>query len=90
MTSFSTPCKPGVTVTPEPSRRGFLKRVGILVVGFNAAGPARKLFAQSPTNPSGLVDATKVDSWVTIADDESVATSGATAGAACTSALLAV
>ncbi len=64
--------KPGVTVTPEPSRRGFLKRVGILVVGFNAAGPARKLFAQSPTNPTGLVDVTKVDSWVTIADDESV------------------
>jgi nicotinate dehydrogenase subunit B len=65
-------CKPGTVAITAPSRRGFLKTMGVLVVGFSAAGQTRKLWAQSPTNPTGLVDVTKVDSWVTIADDESV------------------
>ena len=54
------------------SRRDFLKSAGMMVVGFAATGEAAKLAAQSPVNPTGLVDATKVDSWVSIAADESV------------------
>jgi CO/xanthine dehydrogenase Mo-binding subunit len=51
------------------SRRGFFKRAGILVVGFSMAGDRRKAAAQNPINPTGLVDATQVDSWLTIAQD---------------------
>ncbi len=55
------------------SRRDLLKSAGALVVGFAAAGASvTKLAAQSPINPTGLVDATKVDSWVSIAADESI------------------
>jgi CO/xanthine dehydrogenase Mo-binding subunit len=54
------------------SRRDFLKMTGMLIVGFRMSGGAGKLAAQSPVNPTGLVDATMVDSWVTIAADESI------------------
>ena len=52
------------------SRRDFLKTAGFLFVGFSMGG--RKLPAQSPINPTGLVDATQVDSWIAIGADESV------------------
>jgi nicotinate dehydrogenase subunit B len=51
------------------SRREFLRNTGALIVGFSMAG---KLSAQSPTNPTGLVDATQVDSWITIGADETI------------------
>src|SRR5215467_8845934 len=54
------------------SRRDFLKKTGMLVVGFRLASANGKLAAQSPINPSGLVDATQVDSWIAIAADESI------------------
>jgi nicotinate dehydrogenase subunit B len=54
-----------------PSRRGFLKHAGALVVGFSMAGD-RRLAAQNPIDPTGLVDATQVDSWISIAADESI------------------
>ncbi len=45
----------------------------MLVVGFRMAGAGTgRLWAQSGTNPTGLVDATQVDSWLTIAADESI------------------
>src|SRR5262249_48657087 len=55
-----------------PSRRNFLKTAGVLIVGFSTAGRNGKLAAQNPTNPTGLVDATQVDSWIAVAQDESV------------------
>jgi nicotinate dehydrogenase subunit B len=54
------------------SRRGFLKNAGGLIVGFSMAGGNRKLAAQNPIDPTGLVDATQVDSWISIAADESI------------------
>ena len=57
------------------SRRSFFKRAGILVVGFSMAGEKRKAAAQNPINPTGLVDSTQVDSWLTIAQDGSVTVS---------------
>ena len=54
------------------SRRDFLKSAGALIVGFSMAGKNGQLAAQSPINPTGLVDATQVDSWITIAADESI------------------
>ena len=54
------------------SRRDFLKSAGALIIGFSMAGKNGNLAAQSPINPSGLVDATQVDSWITIAADESI------------------
>jgi nicotinate dehydrogenase subunit B len=51
------------------SRRDFLKRTGVLIVGFNMAGRAGKLVAQNTLSPTGLVDATQVDSWISIATD---------------------
>jgi nicotinate dehydrogenase subunit B len=54
------------------SRRDFLRTAGVMIVGFSMAGKAGKLSAQSPINPSGLVDATLVDSWVAIGADESI------------------
>ncbi len=59
-------------MTNLSSRRDFLKRAGVLIVGFNMVGRNGKLAAQSPINPSGLVDATQVDSWIAIAADESI------------------
>jgi len=55
-----------------PSRRNFLKSAGVMIVGFSMAGKIGKLAAQNPTNPTGLVDANQVDSWLAIAEDESV------------------
>jgi CO/xanthine dehydrogenase Mo-binding subunit len=55
-----------------PSRRNFLKGAGVLIVGFSMTGRNGKLAAQSPTNPTGLVDANQTDSWIAIAADESV------------------
>ena len=55
------------------SRRDFLKSAGMLIIGFSMAGSrSGKLAAQNPTNPTGLVDATQVDSWIAIGADESV------------------
>jgi nicotinate dehydrogenase subunit B len=54
------------------SRRDFLRTAGALIVGFSMAGRNGKLAAQSPINPTGLVDATQVDSWIAIAADESI------------------
>jgi nicotinate dehydrogenase subunit B len=54
------------------SRRGFLKNAGALIVGFSIAGGNRRLAAQNPIDPTGLVDATQVDSWISIAADESI------------------
>jgi len=54
------------------SRRGFLKSAGFLIVGFNIAGDAGKLLAQTAGSPTGLVDATQVDSWLSIAADGSI------------------
>jgi nicotinate dehydrogenase subunit B len=52
------------------SRRGFLQGAGALIVGFSMAGLGKKLAAQAPaaTPP----DPAQVDSWVAIAQDESV------------------
>jgi CO/xanthine dehydrogenase Mo-binding subunit len=54
------------------SRRDFFKLAGGLVVGFSIAGEAKKLAGQSPINPTGLVNAAQVDSWVAVGADESV------------------
>jgi nicotinate dehydrogenase subunit B len=54
------------------SRRDFLRNAGALIVGFSLAGGDRRLGAQNQVDPSGLVDATRVDSWISIAADESV------------------
>ena len=59
--------------TAFASRCDFLRTAGgALIVGFSMAGNKGKLAAQSPINPTGLVDATQVDSWITIAADESI------------------
>ena len=66
--------KPAMT-GPRPggtSRRDFLRNAGALIVGFSMAGGNGKLAAQNPINPTGLVDATQVDSWITIGADESI------------------
>jgi len=67
-----------------PSRREFFKAAakaaGALVVGFSAAGSLTHASAQTttpptpidPLQPTGLVDASKVDSWVSIGADEIV------------------
>jgi nicotinate dehydrogenase subunit B len=60
--------KPSMT----PSRRDFLRSGGALIVGFSMAGRSGKLSAQSQISPTGLVDATQVDSWITIGADESI------------------
>ena len=57
---------------PESSRRDFLKSVGALTVGFSMGIANRKLAAQSSISPTGLVDATQVDSWISIGADESI------------------
>jgi nicotinate dehydrogenase subunit B len=54
------------------SRRGFLKSAGLLIVGFNIAGDSGNLLAQTAGSPTGLVDATQVDSWLSIAADGSI------------------
>jgi CO/xanthine dehydrogenase Mo-binding subunit len=57
----------------EPSRRDFLKKAGVMMIGFSAAGvTASKARAQSPINPSGTVDATQLDNWIAIGADESI------------------
>ena len=60
--------KPAMT----QSRRDFLRTGGVLIVGFSMAGRDGKLSAQNQISPTGLVDATQVDSWITIGADESV------------------
>ena len=57
---------------PGSSRRGFLKNTGALIVGFSLAGGNRRMAAQNPIDPTGLVDAAQVDSWISIAEDESI------------------
>jgi CO/xanthine dehydrogenase Mo-binding subunit len=54
------------------SRRNFLVSAGALIVGFSMAGKPGKLSAQSPVNGTGLVDASQVDSWISIGADESI------------------
>lgn len=57
----------------EPSRRDFLKKAGIMMIGFGAAGvTATKAHAQSAINPSGNVDSTQLDNWIAIGADESI------------------
>jgi len=58
--------------TERSSRRDFLRTTGALIVGFSMGGRNGKLAAQNPTNPTGLVDATQVDSWISIGADESI------------------
>src|SRR5260370_3413310 len=57
---------------PETSRRDFLKSAGALIVGFSMAGRSGKLAAENSISPTGLVDATQVDSWISIGADESI------------------
>jgi nicotinate dehydrogenase subunit B len=64
--------RPSSLGATDSSRRGFLKGAGALIVGFSMAGANGKLAAQSPIDPTGLVDATQVDSWISIAADESI------------------
>jgi len=54
------------------SRREFLRSAGVLIVGFSMAGENCKLAAQNAISPTGLVDATQVDSWITIGADETI------------------
>src|SRR5262245_55456818 len=54
------------------SRRDFLRGAGALIVSFSMGGGSARLAAQSPINPTGLVDATQVDSWISIGADESI------------------
>jgi nicotinate dehydrogenase subunit B len=54
------------------SRRDFLRNAGALIVGFSIGGGTAKLAAQNPINPTGLVDATQVDSWISIGADETI------------------
>jgi nicotinate dehydrogenase subunit B len=72
MTLFPSTRRASSTIAAGSSRRDFLKKTGILMVGFRMAAGEGKLAAQSPTNPTGLVDATQVDSWLSIAADETV------------------
>ncbi len=54
----------------DASRRDFLKTAGVMMIGFGAGATSSK--AQSPINPSGVVDDTQVDSWIAIGADESI------------------
>jgi nicotinate dehydrogenase subunit B len=54
------------------SRRDFLRNTGVLIVGFSMGGGNGRLAAQNPISPTGLVDATQVDSWIAIGADESL------------------
>ena len=57
----------------EPSRRNFLKTAGVMMVGFSAvATVATTAHAQSPINPSGMIDNTQLDNWIAIGADESI------------------
>jgi len=57
----------------EPSRRDFLKKAGVMMVGFSAAAAvATTAHAQSPINPSGMIDNTQLDNWIAIGADESI------------------
>jgi len=53
------------------NRRELLKSAGCLIVGFSLTGRKSRLAAQT-VSPTGLVDATQVDSWITIGADESI------------------
>jgi nicotinate dehydrogenase subunit B len=53
-------------------RRDFLKSAGALIVGFSFAGRTGRLLGQNSISPTGLVDATQVDSWISIAADGSI------------------
>jgi CO/xanthine dehydrogenase Mo-binding subunit len=54
------------------SRRDFLRTAGVMFIGFTMAEQTGKLAAQNPTNPTGLVDANQVDSWLAIGADDSI------------------
>ena len=54
-------------MTRTSSRRDFLKNTGAMIVGFSM-----RMSAQSTPSPTGLVDATQVDSWIAIGADESI------------------
>jgi nicotinate dehydrogenase subunit B len=54
----------------DASRRDFLKTAGVMMIGFGAVATSGN--AQSPINPSGLVDAGQLDNWVAIGADESI------------------
>src|SRR5574341_1071207 len=50
----------------EFTRRQFLKGTGALVVCFNLLPSAKNVFAQFAKLPSGDIDPTSLDSWLTI------------------------
>src|SRR5258708_32984021 len=54
----------------DASRRDFLKTAGVMMIGFGAGAAIAD--AQSPINPTGLIDATQLDSWLAIGADESI------------------
>jgi len=58
--------------TMELSRRQFLKGAGALIVSFNLFPPARDVFAQFTTLPSGDLDPRSLDSWLAISPDGTV------------------
>jgi nicotinate dehydrogenase subunit B len=58
--------------TMTVTRRQFLKTSGTLIVGFNLFSPAESVFAQFVTLPSGDIDPTSLDSWITISPDGTV------------------
>src|SRR5262245_10037328 len=54
------------------SRRDFLKGMGALMVGFSTAGEAQKLHAQTAPAAPRVTAPEQVDSWIGIAQDNSV------------------
>src|SRR3989442_154769 len=54
------------------SRRDFLKGAGALIVSFSMAGEAQKLGAQSMPIQPRATPLDQVDSWIVIAQDETV------------------
>ncbi|HET7375650.1 MAG TPA: molybdopterin cofactor-binding domain-containing protein, partial [Anaerolineae bacterium] len=56
----------------EFTRRQFLKGTGALVVGFNLFSPARQVWAQFATLPSGDIDPQSLDSWIAISPEGNV------------------
>jgi len=53
------------------SRRDLMKTMGALVVGFSSVASIKKLGAEAPL-PSPVYDLLQVDSWIAIAQDESI------------------
>jgi CO/xanthine dehydrogenase Mo-binding subunit len=54
------------------SRRDFLKDTGILFVSVSLAGAAPNAFGQAASQADGEVDPASLDTWVAVAEDETV------------------